>query len=279
VTGNKKTKNRTQTHHKRQKTDVNPQKKKKKARVIKPIEPGQLIAWFKDDEPDFAPGAGFGYCNSAYFLLGELVAKVSGQPLGEYFRAAFFEPLEMKDTGIYVNSAPPPNMARGYSFASDKVEPAIDWDMSWAGGAGALYSTVGDLYRWNEALFGGRVLSEPTLRAALTPVELPPDVDGMKYGYGLILYDVQRLPAVGHGGGLSGWASDLVRIPEQRVTVVVLSNALPPPPGLAPQEISRTFRSSWRPRFRRCRSPRKTRPSIENRFRTMWGGTITRQRL
>ena len=41
-----------------------------------------------------------------------------------------------------------------------KLAPALDWDMSWAGGAGALYSTVGDLFRWNEALFGGRVVNE-----------------------------------------------------------------------------------------------------------------------
>jgi CubicO group peptidase (beta-lactamase class C family) len=211
------------------------------SRVTKPIAPVELILWFKDDEPDFAAGAGFHYNNSAYFLLGELVAKVSGKPLGDYLREAFFEPLAMGDTGIFVNASPPPNMARGYSFTSDKCEPALDWDMSWAGGAGALYSTVGDLYRWNEALFGGKVLSEASLRAAMTPVELPANADGMKYGYGLLLFDVNRLPAVGHGGGLNGWASDLIRIPAQRVTVVVLANALPPAPGLAPQSISRAL--------------------------------------
>ena len=51
-------------------------------------------------------------------------------------------------------------MAIGYSFTDEKFAPALDWDMSWAGGAGALYSTVGDLFRWNEALFGGRVENE-----------------------------------------------------------------------------------------------------------------------
>jgi hypothetical protein len=111
--------------------------------------------------------------------------------------------------------------------------------MSWAGGAGALYSTVGDLFRWNEALFGGRVLNEATFKAAITPVTLPPDVDGMKYGYGLMMSQVHRLPAVGHGGGLNGWSTDLLRLPEQHCTVVVLGNALPPPPGVSPSDISR----------------------------------------
>jgi CubicO group peptidase (beta-lactamase class C family) len=208
------------------------------SRVGAPIEPEKLIAWFQKDPPDFAPGAGFHYNNSAYFLLGEIVAKVSGKSLGDYLRETLFEPLEMKDTGIFVNSAPPPAMALGYSYTDGKIAPALDWDMSWAGGAGALYSTVGDLYRWNEALFGGRVINEANFKAATTPVELPVKVDGMKYGYGLIIFEMKRLPAIGHGGGLNGWSSNLLRLPEQRCTVVVLANALPPPPELIPQAIS-----------------------------------------
>lgn len=208
-------------------------------RVTEPIEPAKLIAWFRDDKPDFAPGAGFHYNNSAYFLLGEIVAKVTGMPLAEYLRETFFQPLEMNDTGIYVNSSAPPGMATGYSLTDEQFKPALDWDMSWAGGAGALYSTVGDLFRWNEAFYGGRVLNEASLKAAMTPVELPKNVDGMKYGYGLLLYEVKRLPAIGHTGGLNGWASDLIRLPTQRTSIVVLANAAPGPPELTPQAISR----------------------------------------
>lgn len=207
-------------------------------RVKEPIEPAKLIAWFQNDPPDFAPGKGFHYNNSAYFLLGEIVAKVSGKSLGDHLQATFFEPLEMKDTGTYVNTTPPAGMASGYSFANEKLDPALDWDMSWAGGAGALYSTVGDLFRWNEALFGGRVLSEASLEAATTPVELPAEVDGMKYGYGLMMLEVRRLPGVGHGGGLNGWSTYLLRLPEQHCTVVVLTNALPQPPKLSPSAIA-----------------------------------------
>ncbi|MBC8002551.1 MAG: DUF3471 domain-containing protein, partial [Opitutaceae bacterium] len=104
-----------------------------------------------------------------------------------------------------------------------------------------MYSTVGDLFRWNEALFGGRVVNAESFKAATTPVELPANVDGMKYGYGLVMFEVKRLPAIGHGGGLNGWSSDLVRLPGQHCTVVVLANALPPGPGLAPGEISRAI--------------------------------------
>ena len=211
------------------------------AKVGKPIEAGALIESFKNDPPDFAPGAGFHYNNSAYFLLGEIVAKVSGKPFGDYLRATFFEPLGMKDTGIFVNANPPPSMALGYSWNDGKIAPALDWDMSWAGGAGALYSTVGDLFRWDEALFGGRVMNDASFKAATTPVALPANVDGMIYGYGLLMFDVKRLRAIGHGGGLNGWLSDLVRLPDQNCTVVVLANAMPPPPGLTPVEISHSL--------------------------------------
>ena len=206
-------------------------------KVSQPIAPAALIESFKNDPPDFAPGASFHYNNSAYFLLGEIVAKVSGKPFGDYLRDTFFEPLGMKDTGIFVNANPPPGMAHGYSTGDGKFTPALDWDMSWAGGAGALYSTVGDLFRWNEALFGGRVMNAESFKAATTPIELPPNVDGMKYGYGLVMSEFKRLPAIGHGGGLNGWSSDLLRLPDQHCTVVVLANALPPPPELAPTKI------------------------------------------
>ncbi|MBC7854769.1 MAG: serine hydrolase, partial [Pirellulaceae bacterium] len=207
-------------------------------RVKEPIEPGELIKWFQNDPADFPPGKGFHYNNSAYFLLGEIVAKVSGKSLGDYLQEAFFRPLGMKNTGTFVNSKPPEGIALGYSFANDKLDAALDWDMSWAGGAGALYSTVGDLFLWNEALFCGKVMNEASFKAATTPVELPPEVDDMSYGYGLTLLQVRRLPGVAHGGGLNGWSTYLLRLPQQNCTVVVLTNALPQPRKLSPGAIA-----------------------------------------
>ncbi len=208
-------------------------------RVTKPIAPADLIAWIRDDKPDFAPGAGFAYNNSAYFLAGEIVAKVSGESLDAHLRRVFFGPLEMKDTGIYLNSAPPAGAARGYTVLEKNAEPALEWDMSWAGGAGALYSTVGDLFRWNEALYGGRVLKPESLKLMTTPAKLPPGVDGMSYGLGLVTAPISRLPATSHSGGLNGWSSDLVRVTGQHCTVVALANALPAVPGCEPTSVTR----------------------------------------
>ncbi len=210
-------------------------------RVTKPTNPADLIAWFQNDPPDFAPGKGFLYNNSAYFLAGEIVASVSGKSLGDYLEQTFFAPLGMKDTGLFNNAVPPPRVARGFSWNQDRLEPAVDWDMSWAGGAGSLYSTVGDLVKWNDALFGGRVLNAASLKLQTTPNPLPAGVDGMNYGYGLVVAELKRLPMIGHGGGLNGWSSDLIYFPEQHCTVAVLVNALPTPPGLEPSALSHSL--------------------------------------
>jgi CubicO group peptidase (beta-lactamase class C family) len=208
-------------------------------RVAKPIAPEDLIAWFRGDPPDFEPGKGFHYNNSAYFLLGEIVAKVSGKTLAACLEEMFFAPLGMRDSGIYQNATPPPGAAAGYSIVEGKPGPALDWDMSWAGGAGAMFSTVGDLHRWNEALFGGKVLKPESFKAMITPVKLAEGVDGMNYGYGLMISESRRLPVIGHGGGLNGWSSELIRLPEQKCTVVALANALPPVAGFEPAAVTR----------------------------------------
>jgi len=209
--------------------------------VTTPIAPADLIASIQKDTPEFAPGTNFKYCNSGYFLLGEIVAKVSGKSLADYLRTTFFEPLGLKNTGIYVNATPPPGVALGYAVTNGLATPALDWDMSWAGGAGAIDSTVGDLFRWTEALHGGRVVNAGSLKAMTTPNPLPPGVNGLNYGFGLVVSEFQRLPAIWHNGGLEGWSSNLVWLPDQKVTLVALANARPPAPGLLPAVITQEF--------------------------------------
>jgi CubicO group peptidase (beta-lactamase class C family) len=118
------------------------------------------------------PGERFSYCNSGYTTLGYIVAKVSGKSYSEYLSDEFFKPLGMNNSGVYCNSKRPENEAIGYTFENGKMVNAPDWDMSWAAGAGAIYSTVVDLYTWNEAVFNGKVLSPISLKQAFTPVVL-----------------------------------------------------------------------------------------------------------
>lgn len=209
------------------------------------VQPEDLINSFKNDPFDFAPGKGWHYDNSGYFLLGQIVAQVSGEPFADCLRKHIFEPLGMKHTGIHYRGIVLEHEAVGYSYANGQSPKSLDWDMSRAGGAGALYSTVGDLFLWNEAIFNGKILQPASRLAAFTPVKLPPDAQGMDYGYGWITSANRGLRVIGHSGGLNGFSSDLARFTNQNFTVVVLANALPPPPGLSPgalaQEIGQIY--------------------------------------
>ncbi len=208
------------------------------ARVVAPIAPGDLVAWFRDDPPDFPPGEQFSYSNTNYVLLGQIVEKVSGLAYGDYLRKQFFDPLGLHDIGVWQNAAPPDHAAKGYAWLGGRLQPALDWDMSWAGGAGELYSTAGDLWRWTEALHGGRVLSRESLRTMTTEVTVAkPETLTLRYGMGLYQAEIGWLPALGHNGGLQGYLSAVMFFPEQKVTVVVLGNAMPAPPGTAPDEM------------------------------------------
>jgi CubicO group peptidase (beta-lactamase class C family) len=153
----------------------------------------------------------------------------------------------MNDTGVHDSSAILEHEAQGYSYEGGRLQKSANWDMSRAGGAGALYSTVEDLYRWNEALFSGRVLSEESLKAAFTPVTTKEDESGGEtgaakdegYGYGWGIGRLRGLREISHGGGLHGFTSFLLRLPEKSFTAVVLANAVPPPPRLDTAAIAK----------------------------------------
>ena len=98
--------------------------------------------------------------------MGYLVEKISGKSLANYLQESFFKPLGLNNTGIYETNKLLDNEAYGYSYENGTLIKAVNWDMSWAGGAGAIYSTVKDLYTWDEAVFNCKVLSAESLNAA-----------------------------------------------------------------------------------------------------------------
>jgi len=140
-------------------------------------------------------------------------------------------PLGLTHTGVYY-PAGLNNIASGYQYLDGKSIPALPWDMSRAIGAGAMYSTVEDLFRWNEALFHGKVLSPASLSVALTPVTMESNGPDGGYGYGFFLSALRGTPEVHHGGTLHGFNSFLLRLPRENLTVVVLANSLPSAPGI-----------------------------------------------
>ena len=211
------------------------------SRVTKTISPDSLVAEIKRDTYDFNPGERMLYNNSGYFLLGYIISKVSGKSYEAYLKETFFDPLKMENTGVHYAGIKLKNEAKGYANANDKNE-AINWDMSWAGAAGAMYSTVDDLMKWNEALHSGKVLDKKSLDAALTPAVLKNgDEPPMKYGYGLMFSKYRGADIISHGGGLHGFITQLAYYPKEKLTVVMFSNSNEPEGNFDPNKIAEPF--------------------------------------
>ena len=204
--------------------------------VSEPISSAALIASFKNDPYDFNPGEKYSYCNSGYVLLGHIVEQVSGEAYGEYLRKTFFKPLGMKNTGVYRAGMPPPSEAFGYSYTTNTLVRAVNWDMSQVSTAGELYSTAHDLFLWNEAIFNHRVLSAASLQTAFTigvlKLDDPTHPESVGYACGWTRDWLNGAREISHGGELWGFGSYLLRLPDYHLTVVVLLNCAPHPPDI-----------------------------------------------
>jgi CubicO group peptidase (beta-lactamase class C family) len=209
--------------------------------VTSAVKPDDLVNSFKNDPYDFDPGKKWHYNNSGYFLLGRIVEKVSGQSYGDFLQKNFFQPLGMTNTGVYRAHPGLPHEALGYSLEGEDFTNAVNWDMSWAGGAGTLYSTVEDLFRWNEGIFNGRVLDGASLKLAFTSVKVFENQlnSDSGYGFGWFIGRHHGLWEISHGGGLNGFLSFLLRVPDETFTVAVLANASPGRTNAIPLVLAR----------------------------------------
>jgi CubicO group peptidase (beta-lactamase class C family) len=176
------------------------------------------IGRFRSLPLDFKPGEDWKYSNSGYVLLGHVVEKVSGKSYESFLRENIFEPLKMTSTGYDHPDQIIKRRARGYAAGPDGgVINASYLDMSIPFSAGGLYSTVGDLYLWDQALYGEKILKKSSLDAMFTAVR-----SGYGYGYGVSKLFNRRLAT--HGGGIEGFSTTIHRFPDDHVTVIVLSN-------------------------------------------------------
>jgi CubicO group peptidase (beta-lactamase class C family) len=176
-----------------------------------------LIKRFREKPLEFTPGERFNYSNSGYLLLGHLVEKLSGKSYEEFLRESFFAPAGMTRTGYDHNEEVLPGRASGYVRRDGRLYNADFIDMSIPHGAGALYSTVEDLYLWDQALHGGKLLSAKSVEAMTTPFH-------SGYAYGVGVGQHWGFQSVAHGGGIEGFNTYLARWNEPRTTVVVLGN-------------------------------------------------------
>ena len=177
----------------------------------------ELIARFKDKPLQFKPGEEFRYSNSNYHLLGAIIERASGKTYQAFLRENIFEPLKMNNSGYDDANAILKHRALGYARDGDKLRPAVYTDMSNPYAAGALYSTVEDLYIWTEALATAKLVSEKTMALMTTPFK-------SNYAYGLTVREEFGRKLISHTGSIAGFTSFVGRYPNEKVTIIVLNN-------------------------------------------------------
>lgn len=200
--------------------------------------PEELVATFASLDLRFEPGSKFEYCNSAYVLLGDMLEKVTSKPYEQLLKERILDPLGMKDTGYARPETIIPRRARGY-LVTDSSCANADYDNTTVFySAGALYSTVDDLYRLDQALYSDALLDAKTKELMFTHVVATPRGGytlGWNEGSLPLPGTRERARFVGHVGDANGFFALIFRFTDTKDAIIMLtnSNALGPQTGQA----------------------------------------------
>lgn len=171
---------------------------------------------------DFAPGSKWAYSNTNYYLLGYIVGEVSKTSWESYVREHIFAPAGMTHSAFSGDEAALSDCALGYVPKAGGVEPGKPLN-GWGGGAGAIVSTGGDMLAWNDALFGGKIVSADDVNLMVTPGRLD-DGRATEYGFGWIVSGQSGTQHYWHNGGTFGFSSYNGVYPQLHQAIIVLSN-------------------------------------------------------
>lgn len=195
---------------------------------LRPTSPSGLLALFEYRPLDFKPGTAFRYSNSGYEVLGYIIERTSGETYREFVAQNIFEPLGMADSGYDGNHPAPENHAVGYDPTPAGYQPARFVDMSVPFSAGALYSTVLDLYKWDHALHAGKLLPRRLLNQMFSPHVRTGRSDGAHYGLGWFISTDLGHKEIWHMGEIEGFTAINSWFPDDDAYVIVLDNATCP---------------------------------------------------
>ncbi len=183
----------------------------------------EFVEQYCSGDLEFEPGSTYRYNNSGYFLLGAVIEQLTSKPYAQVLRERILDPLGMRATGYDLSGPVLEKRARAYEQRLAGVVNADYLDMSLPYAAGSLYSTVEDLYTWDQALYGDTVLPAAAKEKMFTP--------GLSdYGYGWVIRPQAIGPekaarlTIGHGGGINGFNTLVMRVPDDRHLVVLLNN-------------------------------------------------------
>jgi len=188
-----------------------------------PYKVGDFVKQYASGNLEFEPGSKFSYNNSGYFLLGAVIERITGKTYAQALKEMILDKVGMKNTGYDLHDPLIPKRASGYVKTPDGYANAAYLDMSIPYAAGSMYSTVEDLYLWDQALYTDKLLTQ----ASKDPMYKPFLGD---YAYGWVItkssFKVkdQPIPIITHGGGINGFTTTIVRFPKEKNLIVMLDN-------------------------------------------------------
>ncbi len=183
----------------------------------------EMLELVRDRPFDFEPGERFLYNNTGYYLLGMIIAKVTGRTYADALHVHLLEPLGLEETRYDMNMDIVPHRARGYTISPIGLANAQPIGMRNPGAAGGLIATAADVLRWQQLLVSGSVVSDESYQKMIEPTRLA-DGSTENYGFGLATAERFDKSMVLHSGGINGFSSMLLYIPDEQLHVAVLSN-------------------------------------------------------
>lgn len=201
-----------------------PRSSKTKPSSFEPTAKDALAILATVREPRFAPGEKWEYSNSGYVILAQIVEKVSGQSFASFLQDEIFKPLNMNRSILYDETRPKiQNVATSYTQKNGSYSDIDYTPQNAIYGEDNIYTTIEDMYKWNQALFTEQLVFPETLVEALTPAKLNSG-EAVSYGFGWEVRKFLGLETILHGGSWIGFRTFIQRFPEQKFSVVILSN-------------------------------------------------------
>jgi CubicO group peptidase (beta-lactamase class C family) len=188
----------------------------------KDFEPMAFIDFFKDAPMDCAPGEAYNYSNSAYHILGVIIEKASGLTYKKFIETNIFEPIGMNSSYYGTTSKIIKNRASGYQKEENYINPEY-LSSTQKYSAGAIMSTVKDLFIWNSSIRSNKLLKKGTIELAFANYQLN-NGEKINYGYGWGINEINGSPTVEHNGSVFGFSTNSIYLPNEDVFIAVFTN-------------------------------------------------------
>jgi CubicO group peptidase (beta-lactamase class C family) len=185
------------------------------------VVPKDFILKYCSGELVFEPGTQWAYSNSGYFILGAVIEEVTGKTYEAALQENIFTPLGMTNSGLENSGKTYENKALGYTSTFGEFQPARFLEMTIPYSAGSIYSTVEDMFLWDQALYTEKILTNVSKEKMFTPV-----LNNYGYGWQIIEQPIgdKKLKVVTHSGGIFGFNSLETRLVDDNKFIMVLNN-------------------------------------------------------